>query len=123
MVIGCCCYFFLCSLHGGLCELSMPIFIISASCCLILFSAKKTGRFTDRIIAYKKYSFWIYALHFLLIQKTWGILYYPILRQNQIVASISYIVSPIIVIIICILLYNVMYKYFPRQLSWLVGLR
>lgn len=108
---------------GGLYELSMPIFIISASCCLILFSAKKTGRFTDRIIAYKKYSFWIYALHFLLIQKTWGILYYPILRQNQIVASISYIVSPIIVIIICILLYNVMYKYFPRQLSWLVGLR
>lgn len=115
--------FFVRYMMGGQYELLMPIFIISASCCVILFSAKKIGCLTDRIIAYKKYSFWIYALHFLLIQKAWGILYNPMLRQNQVVASISYVVSPVIVIVICVLLYNMMYRFFPRQLSCLVGLR
>lgn len=83
--------FFIRYIVGGRFELLMPIFIISASCCMVLASIKFSGNVCAKICSYKKYSFWIYALHFLLIQKLWGMFYAPLLRQNPIIASLAYV--------------------------------
>lgn len=106
---------------GGQYTLLMPLFIISASVYIISVSDVIKTDFADKVIGYKKYSFWIYALHFLLVQKMWGIFYHPLLRNNEVVASIAYIVCPIVVIFLCKIAYDWMEKVAPRILAVLVG--
>lgn len=102
----------------------MPIFIISASGLIFYFSSLiQKLSISEQIKSAKKYSFFIYALHMLLIERLYGILHFSFIEKYQWTLCISYCINPIIIVSLCILCYNIMTHVCPRFLSVITGNR
>ncbi|CAK7071675.1 MAG: hypothetical protein BACD_03384 [Bacteroides rodentium] len=102
----------------------MPIFIISASGLIFYFSSLiQKLSISEQIKSAKKYSFFIYALHMLLIERLYGILHFSFIEKYQWTLCISYCINPIIIVSLCILCYNIITHVCPRFLSVITGNR
>lgn len=102
----------------------MPTFILTFSCLTIyLVSQLKIKKFFTYVQMLKKYSFFIFAIHIIIIERLWAILYHPCLSKIEWIHCLSYIINPIIIIIICLFLYKFLEKTYPKFLSIATGTR
>ncbi len=102
----------------------MPTFIMTFSCITIYTISKlKQKDFFKRIQSMKKYSFFIFAVHIIIVERLWGILYHPFFSRLELIHCLSYIINPIFILIICLVLYNLLEKICPRILSMITGSR
>ena len=100
----------------------MPLFIVSAiSLILIYFPLLQNKAYACRIRAMKKYSFFIFAFHMIILERLWAIFYHPILKGNEITTILSYIINPIIIVLMCIIAYKFLSIYNIKILNALTG--
>lgn len=102
----------------------MPTFIITFSAIIVdIILHLQTKRGFTYIQSLKKYSFFIFATHIIIIECLWFILYHPFFSKIEWLHCLSYIINPIFIITICSILYKLLEKTCPRFLSILTGTR
>lgn len=102
----------------------MPLFIFLLGCLVLnAYSHIKNLKIADIVISFKKYSFFIFALHIILIQRFWTILHFRLFCSNEIMCCISYIIMPFVISGVCVVFYNLLEQKCPKLLAHLTGAR
>lgn len=102
----------------------MPLFILLSGCLVLnIYSHTKNLKIADIVISFKKYSFFIFAFHIILIQRFWTILHFRLLYSNEIMCCITYLIMPFVISGVCVVFYNLLEKKCPKLLAQLTGAR
>ena len=102
----------------------MPVFILSFSGLMVYWlSFIQEKKLSVRIRAMKKYSFFIFASHILIVDRLYFLFYHPLFVNNEILHIISYFLNPVVTVIMCISLFHVLKRISPNFLSVLIGTR
>lgn len=102
----------------------MPTFIITfAAITVNIILHLQAKRCFTYIQSLKKYSFFIFVIHIIIIERLWFILYHPFFTEIEWLHCFSYVINPIFIITICSILYKLLEKTIPRFLSIIIGSR
>ena len=116
------CWLFIFFFFGFRCL--MPLFILLSGCLVLnIYSHTKNLKIADIVISFKKYSFFIFAFHIILIQRFWTILHFRLFYSNEIMCCITYLIMPFVISGVCVVFYNLLEKKCPKLLAQLTGAR
>lgn len=89
----------------------MPLFILLSGCLVLnIYSHTKNLKIADIVISFKKYSFFIFAFHIILIQRFWSLLHIRLFYSNEIMCCITYLIMPFVISGVCVVFYNLLEK-------------